>query len=405
MPNSLSFSQRTDWSLASNQFSDDLNDLRKGNVPIVDLTESNPTNCGFLYPKNDIIASLAEDTNLCYMPAPRGNLQTREAVCRYYKEKGLYVVPEQIFLTASTSEAYSYLFRLLVDPGEGVLFPCPSYPLFSFLGDLNDVRIDTYPLIYQEQWSIDLQGMRRVICNDTKAVVLVNPNNPTGSFIHREELEEINTLCREQNIALVCDEVFSDFAFDQADDHVSLVSNDQVLTFVLGGISKMLGLPQMKLSWIIVNGPKDLVNAATDRLEVIADTYLSVNTPTQNAFPLWLSHRKTIQAEINNRIKDNLDFLKQHITKMDACEYLAADGGWYAVVKIPDCLSEEQWVLTFLNKDHVAVHPGYFFDFPQEAYVVVSLLPMSGTFQKGIKRIIKRIESRLLSKEPKNQTC
>jgi len=350
MPNSSPFSQRTDWPLASNQFSNDLNDLRDDNVPILDLTDSNPMNCGFSYPKNEIIASLAEDANLCYTPAPRGNLQTREAICRYYEEKRLNVVPEQIFLTASTSEAYSYLFRLLVDPGEGVLFPCPSYPLFSFLGDLNDVRVDTYPLVYQKQWSIDLQGMCRAICNDTKAVVLVNPNNPTGSFIRRNELEEINTLCRKQNISLVCDEVFSDFAFEQADDRVSLVSNDQVLTFVLGGISKTLGLPQMKLSWIIVNGPQDLVNTSTERLEVIADTYLSVNTPTQNAFPLWLSHRKTIQAEINNRINHNFDFLKQHINKVDECELLTAEGGWYAVVKIPDTVSEEQWVLTFLNE-------------------------------------------------------
>jgi len=327
MPNSLPFSQRTNWPLASNQFSNDLNDLRKNNVPLLDLTESNPTNCGFSYSNNDIIASLAENANLCYTPDPRGNLQTRKAICRYYEEKGLTVVPEQIFLTASTSEAYSYLFRLLVDPGEGVLFPCPSYPLFSFLGDLNDVRSDTYPLVYQEHWGIDLQEMRRAICNDTKAIVLVNPNNPTGSFIRREELKEINTMCREQNISLVCDEVFSDFAIEQADDHVSLVSNDQVLTFILGGISKTLGLPQMKLSWIIVNGPQGLVSASTERLEVIADTYLSVNTPTQNAFPLWLSHRETIQTEINNRIKQNFDFLKQHVNKVEACELLAADGG------------------------------------------------------------------------------
>jgi len=395
MPKSLSFSQRTDWPLASNQFSNELNDLRNDNVSLLDLTESNPTNCGFSYLKNDIIAPLAEDANLCYTPTPRGNLQTREAICRYYEEKGLNVAPEQIFLTASTSEAYSYIFRLLVDPGEGVLFPFPSYPLFSFLGDLNDVRIDTYPLVYQKLWSIDLQGMHCAICNDTKAIVLVNPNNPTGSFIRRKELEEINILCRKQNISLVCDEVFSDFVFEQADDQVSLVNNDQVLTFVLGGISKTLGLPQMKLSWIIVNGPQNLVKASSERLEVIADTYLSVNTPTQNAFPLWLSHRKTIQTEINNRIKHNLDFLKEHVNNVDACELLTADGGWYAVIMIPDRLSEEQWILTFLKKDHVVVHPGYFFDFPEETYIVISLLPEAGTFQEGIKRVIKRIREQV----------
>jgi len=405
MPNSLSFSKRTDWPLVSNQFSDDLNDLRKNNIPILDLTESNPTSCGFMYSKKDIIVPLAEDANLCYTPESRGSLDAREAICRYYAEKGFQVVPEQIFLTASTSEAYSYLFRLLVDPGEGVLFPCPSYPLFSFLGDLNDVRSDHYPLVYQKRWSIDLQEMRCAVCNDTKAIVLVNPNNPTGSFIRCEELEEINILCHKQNISIICDEVFLDFAFEKVEGPVSLVSNDQVLTFVLGGISKTLGLPQMKLSWIVVNGPQDLMKVSTDRLEIIADTYLSVNTPTQNAFPCWLSHRQKIQTEINGRIKHNFDFLKEHVSKVDTCECLAVDGGWYVVVKIPDHLTEEQWVLTFLNEDRVAVHPGYFFDFPQEAYIVVSLLPAADTFQKGIKRIIKRIKNKMPSEKPENQTC
>ena len=395
MSDSTPFARRTDWPLDSNKYSNDLRDLRKDHIAILDLTESNPTQCGFSYLQSDIIASLAEEANLCYRPTPRGNLGAREAICRYYQEKGLNVDPQQIFLTASTSEAYSYLFRLLVDPGEGVLFPCPSYPLFSFLGDLNDVRIDTYALVYDERWSIDFKSMRQVLSNDLKALVLVNPNNPTGSCIGREELEEINTLCQEHNIALICDEVFADFTLRQNNDHISFVSNDQVLTFVLGGVSKTLGLPQMKLSWIIVNGPQNLVNASMERLEVIADTYLSVNTPTQNALPLWLNHRKAIQTEINNRIKYNFDFLKEHVGKVDGCEVLAADGGWYAIVKIPNALSEEQWVLTFLNKDHVAVHPGYFFDFPTEAFIIVSLLPLTDTFGNGVKRIIERIKNKV----------
>lgn len=394
MSDPLLFSRRTDWPLASNQFSVDLEDLRNNNTLIFDLTESNPTNCGFSYPEDDIIASLTEATNLCYTPTPRGNLCAREAICDYYREKGLKVAPQQIFLTSSTSEAYSYLFRLLVDPGQQVLFPCPSYPLFSFLGDLNDVRIDTYLLTYTKKWGIDLNSMRRVLCDDAKAIVLVNPNNPTGSCIRRGELEAINALCRRQNISLICDEVFADFIFDQNNEHISLVHNDQVLTFVLGGISKTLGLPQMKLSWIVINGPQNLVHASTERLEVIADTYLSVNTPTQNALPRWLCQRKTIQAEINSRIKNNLSFLKEHITGTNGCEVLAADGGWYSIVKIPDTFNEEQWVLTFLNKDHVAVHPGYFFDFSAGTFIIVSLLPLTDAFENGIKRIIKRIENR-----------
>lgn len=398
MSNSISFARRTDWPLNPNKYSNDLRCLRADNIPILDLTESNPTQCGFSYPKDEIVASLTEEANLRYTPTPRGNLSAREAICRYYQEKGLQVDPQQIFLTASTSEAYSYLFRLLVNPGEGVLFPCPSYPLFSFLGDLNDVRIDTYTLDYSDQWSIDLECMRQGFCEDLKAVVLVNPNNPTGSFISHGELEEINTLCRKQNIALICDEVFADFTLGEDKDHTSLVSNDQVLTFVLGGVSKTLGLPQMKLSWIIINGPQSLVNASIERLEVIADTYLSVNTPTQNALPLWLSHRKTIQTEINNRINSNFKSLKEHANKIDECQVLEADGGWYAVLKIPDKMSEEQWILTFLNQDHVAVHPGYFFDFPTEAFIIVSLLPLTDTFTDGVKRIFKRIKNEAISR-------
>jgi len=391
MPDLLPFAQRTEWSLTSNQFSNDLKALRKDNIPLLDLTESNPTNCGFSYLKSGLIASLTEEANLCYAPTPRGNLLAREAICGYYQEKGLKVAPEQIFLTASTSEAYSYLFRLLADPGDQILFPCPSYPLFSFLGDLNDVQVNTYPLVYQKKWNVNFQEMRRVLSPKTKAIVLVNPNNPTGSFIRREELNEMNAICLKHNAALISDEVFSDFTFNQSDDHVNCVSNDQVLTFVLGGISKTLGLPQMKLSWIIINGPQRLVDASVERLEVIADTYLSVNTPTQNALPRWLQHRTTIQAEINTRIRDNFNYLKEHISEAGGCEVLAVEGGWYSVIKIPDTIDEEQWVLQFLNKDHVAVHPGYFFDFPNEAHIVFSLLPSTSTFSEGIKRIIKRI--------------
>jgi len=393
MSNSLPFAQRTNWPLAANKLSADLERLHNERVPILDLTESNPTRCGFSYLQDDIVNSLAEKNNLNYTPLPRGGLRAREAISRYYKEKKFLVSAEQIFLTASTSEAYSYLFRLLVDPGGQVLFPRPSYPLFTFLGDLNDLQMDTYPLIYDGKWAIDISRMSHALCDDTKAVVLVNPNNPTGSFICRGELEKINALCKKTNAALICDEVFADFAFTQNEDRVSLVDNDQVLTFILGGVSKSLGMPQMKLSWIIVNGPKHLAEEASARLDVIADTYLSVNTPTQNAFPAWLSNRKEIQGEINARIRQNLDFLKKKTQTVHECELLNAEGGWYAVLKIPDTYSEEKWALTFLNKDHVFIHPGYFFDFDNEAFAVVSLLPAGHIFQEGIQRIFARIKS------------
>jgi len=393
MTKSFSFARRTNWALASNKLSLDLERLHEEKIPVLDLTESNPTRCGFSYPNKNIIKPLARKEGLSYAPLPGGSFKARETISRYYADKGLTVDPGRIFLTSSTSEAYSHLFRLLANSGERALFPRPSYPLFSFLGDLNDVLMDTYPLVYDQQWRIDLDGARNALCGDTKALVLVNPNNPTGSFVRQEELEELNSLCREHNTALICDEVFSDFTFDKKKDHVSLVNNDRALTFVLGGISKTLGLPQMKLSWIIVNGPPDLVKAAQARLEVITDTYLSVNTPAQNALSSWLSSREAIQEEISGRIRQNFCFLQDQARRMSECELLAAEGGWYAVLKIPDVRSEEDWALAFLNKDHTLVHPGYFFDFDGEAFIVVSLLPSRKIFQDGIKRIIERVNS------------
>ena len=393
MSNNPQFSRRTNWPLTSNKLSLDLERLRSNKVSILDLTESNPTRCKFFYLQNNFLSSLSGEKNLQYSPASRGQLKARETICRYYAEKGSAVLPEQIFLTASTSEAYSYLFRLLVNPGEQVLFPSPSYPLFSFLGDLNDVCIDTYRLVYKNKWGVDLEGIEAIICEDTKALVMVNPNNPTGTFIHQEELERINALSQKHHFALISDEVFSDFAFNQDKNHLSLVGNDQVLTFVLGGISKTLGLPQMKLSWIIVSGPKSLVEDAAARLEIISDTYLSVNTPVQNALPAWLRQRKVIQKEINGRIFQNFQFLKEQINAAPECTLLEGEGGWYAVLSIPDSYSEEKWILAFLNKDHVAVHPGYFFDFETEAHIVISLLPPPSTFQDGIKRILDRIKT------------
>ena len=385
------FARRTDWPLASNKLTVALEHLREEETPILDLTESNPTRCGFSYPEEDIIRSLARSENLAYAPSPQGSFEVREAISSYYKEKGLLVSSEQIFLTASTSEAYSYLFRLLANPSDQVLFPHPSYPLFSFLGDLNDCIMDTYPLCYDGKWHIDLKAVSAILRHDTKALVLVNPNNPTGSFVRQEELEELNVLCQQHNTALICDEVFSDFSLDQNKTRTSLVNNTEVLTFVLGGISKTLGLPQMKLSWIVINGPQDLVRKASSRLEVIADTYLSVNTPTQNAFSIWLSYRKEIQEGINGRIRENYYFLKEQAEHVRGCELLATEGGWYAVLKIPDKYGEEEWALNFLNDDHVYVHPGYFFDFDTESFIIVSLLPPGNIFQDGIKRVLGRI--------------
>ncbi|MBN1870195.1 MAG: pyridoxal phosphate-dependent aminotransferase [Candidatus Omnitrophica bacterium] len=390
------FSRRTNWPLESNRLTVDLQCLREKGELLLDLTESNPTHCGFHYSQESVLKPLSDKRSLDYKPSARGDFRAREAVSRYYEEKGSRVSPERIFLTASTSEAYSYLFRLLANPSDHVLFPCPSYPLFSFLGNLNDVRMENYPLVYDGKWGIDLQAVQGLFCADTRAFVLVSPNNPTGSFVKRQELEELNVLCGLHNTALVCDEVFTDFSFDKGQGRFSLVDNDQVLTFVLGGISKTLGLPQMKLSWIVINGPEGLVKKAGSRLEVIADTYLSVNTPVENALASWLSRRKEIQKEINLRLRQNFAFLKKETGKTRDCELLPAEGGWYAVVRIPDTFNEEEWVLAFLNKDHIFVHPGYFFDFDREAFIVMSLLPSGQIFQEGVRRILRRISGKEL---------
>ena len=385
------FSQRTNWPLSSNRIAQTLDQLKKTNVPFIDLTESNPTRCGFNYPAPEILQPLASEANLRYAPDPQGSLPAREAVVHYYKSQGVTVLPEQVFLAASTSEAYSYLFRLLVDAGQEVLFPRPSYPLFQFLGDLNDVALRYYPLEHSDRWRINLEALENTTGPGTKAVVLVNPNNPTGSYIRRDELAALNGVCRRKGTAIICDEVFWDFPLTERIDRVSLAGNGEVLTFVLGGVSKTLALPQMKLSWIIVSGPADLVHDARQRLEVIADTYLSVNTPVQNAVAGWLSSREEFQGQIKRRTLDNLRFLEEAV-KTTQCQLLKPEGGWYAVIRIPlGKISEEEFVLELLEKDHVFVHPGYFFDFDEEGFLVVSLLPPADISKEGIKRIFQRI--------------
>ncbi|MBI5024537.1 MAG: pyridoxal phosphate-dependent aminotransferase [Candidatus Omnitrophica bacterium] len=386
------FSERTSWPLSSNRITRTLEQLKKADVPIIDLTESTPTRCGFAYPSREILQPLASDKNLRYEPQPQGSLEAREAVAKYYKQQGRDVPVERIFLTASTSEAYSYLFRLLVDAGQEVLFPRPSYPLFKFLGDLSDVALNYYPLAYTDHWHMDFFQLEGCLQPATKAVVLVNPNNPTGSFIKKDELSTLNRICQTKDIPIICDEVFADFAFPGTKDMVSLVNNDAVLTFVLGGLSKTLALPQMKLSWIIVSGPEELANAACQRLEMIADTYLSVNTPVQNAVAGWLSRREEFQGPVKQRTLDNLRFLEQAV-KTTQCQLLKPEGGWYAVIRIPlTKISEEELILQLLEQDHVLIHPGYFFDFDEEGFLVMSLLPPMDIYSEGVKRFLKRIK-------------
>jgi len=398
MQEEFSFAKRTNWELLSNRLMTHLHDMRHEGVQIIDLTESNPTRCRFHYPKEKILSALGDPTNMIYDPSPAGSLDAREAIADYYQNKGFGVSPHQIFLTASTSEAYTFLFRLLANPGERILFPRPSYPLFEFLVDLNDIKMDVYPILYQEDeeqkrgfWAIDFETLEGEIQSTTRGIVIVNPNNPTGSFIREGELHQVNKICQKNNLAIIDDEVFLDYRFQEEYKPLSFVVNCEVLTFVMGGLSKTLGLPQMKLSWIVVNGPEDLVRTVTERLEIILDTYLSVNIPAQNALKNWLAWQPQMNMEILTRLKANHKFLVETLMEIPECKLLPIQGGWYAILKLPPTQKEEEWVMDFLTKDHVFVHPGYFFDFYEEPRIVLSLLPPEEQFQEAVNRILKRI--------------
>ena len=385
------FASRTNWELTRNRLAACLDALREAGADILDLTESNPTRCGFKCFTRELLAELANPKNLNYEPSPKGLLEAREAVKNYYREKGILVSAEQIFLTASTSEAYSALFRLLANPGERILVPQPSYPLFNFLADLNDITLDPYFLRYDEVWRIDTDHLARSCISETRAIILVHPNHPTGSFVKRSEFLELVKLAKQMPLAVISDEVFSDYDLGGGSGRmISAAETNEILTFTLGGISKALGLPQMKLGWIIVNGPEAFMEEAGKRLEVILDTYLSVSTPIQTALPSWFLLRSEIQQEIKTRIKENHNFLRKQLGVSPPASLLHTEGGWYAVLKLPKTKSEEEWALEFLAKDRVLVHPGYFFDFQEEAYVVLSLIPPLKIFQEGIKRILQR---------------
>ncbi|MBI4394617.1 MAG: pyridoxal phosphate-dependent aminotransferase [Candidatus Omnitrophica bacterium] len=381
---------RTNWKFSPNRLTSHLQALKQSGINIIDLSESNSTRLEFNYLKADLLTPLVNPRNLFYEPDPKGMLEARSAVQSYYLEKKVNVPLDHIFLTASTSEAYSFLLRLLTNAGERALVPRPSYPLFDFLADLNDISLDSYSLRYEEgAWQIDLESLARELRVDTKAIILVNPNNPTGSFVKQIELEKIAALARKHSLALIADEVFSDYFFGEDSMRVTTLAQiSDVVIFTLGGISKMLGLPQMKLGWIVANGPSQILNPLLERLEIILDTYLSVNTPVQRALAPWFSLKPSIQKEIKDRIQTNFDFLQGFPT---SC--LQTEGGWYAILNLPQTQSDEDWALEFLDRDHVYLHPGYFFGL-EEAHAVVSLLVPHDQFKEGISRILTRIKRR-----------
>jgi alanine-synthesizing transaminase len=386
------FASRTDWNLAENRLTLALAEHRRSGRALLDLTLSNPTEVGFAYDESIILSALQNSASLTYEPMPQGLLRAREAVANYYAEKNERVSPGNLFLNTSTSEAYSYLFRLLCNPGDEVLIPTPSYPLFDFLAGLNDVRLVRYPLLYDHGWQIDFSSFERAITPRARAAIVVHPNNPTGHYVKTHEQAQISVLCAKNNLAIIADEVFLDFAI-QGSAANSLVSQTESLTFVLSGLSKLCGLPQMKAAWIALSGPENLKHEARQRLEVITDSYLSMNAPMQHALPALLATRAQFQSQLLPRVRANLAALDEQLAVQRNCSRLACEAGWNVVLRVPATRSDEDLALELLREKSVLVHPGHFYDFSQDGFLVLSLIAREKYFAEGVHRLLSFLSS------------
>jgi aspartate/methionine/tyrosine aminotransferase len=387
------FSHRTNWRLNPNALTNAIEEARASGQQLLDLTISNPTEAAIRPDAETVLAALANPEAMRYDPQPRGLLTARQAVCRYYRESHevFDLDPECLLLTTSTSEAYSYVFRLLCNPGDEVLVPKPSYPLFEFLADLADVKLVPYPLLYDHGWQIDFDSLYKAASAQSRAVILVHPNNPTGSYVSVAETAALNAFCRDYKLALIVDEVFLDYAHDGT-RRASFVSNSDALTFTLSGVSKISALPQMKLAWLATSGPEETVAKAGERLEIIADTYLSLNAPVQFAAPVLLDQRKHIQPILLDRLGVNLAELDAQLAAHSACTRLQVEGGWYAVLRVPIRGTDEELAIDLLRKMGVIVHPGHFYDFAGEGHLVLSLIAEPDVFREGIARLLQVVE-------------
>ncbi|MGD1078258.1 MAG: pyridoxal phosphate-dependent aminotransferase [Candidatus Sulfotelmatobacter sp.] len=388
------FSERTNWKLAQNRFTQVLEQVRAGGAKILDLTVSNPTRAGLHYQEQAILGALASPRALDYDPQSRGLPEAREAVAGYYRQDHAVrdLDAQQIILTTSTSEGYSFVFRLLCNPGDELLVPRPSYPLFEFLADLQDVRRVPYELIYDHGWQMDFPSLEKMVTARTRGVVVVHPNNPTGSYVKDAEVEMLNSFCRERGLAVIADEVFLDYQLGNR-AHSSFAGNHDGLTFTLSGLSKIAALPQMKVAWVVTSGPQDEAAEAMGRLEVIADTYLSMNAPMQWATLALLEQRKNIQAQLLERVKKNLAELDRQLAAQKACQRLSVEGGWYAVLRVPVTRSDEELAIELVREKSVLVHPGHFYDFPSDGYLVLSLITPQREFTDGMSAILEKLSS------------
>jgi len=384
------FSSRVGHGAVRNQLAGGLDRRRAAGLPVIDLTLSNPTRAGIEYPPG-LLVPMADDRSLRYDPEPFGMLTAREAVSADFARRGLAIPASRTVLTASTSEAYSLLLKLLCDPGDMVLAPRPSYPLVEHLTDFEGVSLAHYHLDFHGRWEVDIEDLRtKAGSGRTRAIIMINPNNPTGSTVTDSELDAIAAIAVEHDLALISDEVFADYPID-GPLPASALRQGTALTFALGGLSKSAGLPQVKLGWIAVGGPGPTVDAALDRLETICDAYLSVSTPVQVAAADLLSGGATVRAQVQSRIRQNYSQLTAIASANQACSVLPCEAGWYAVVQVPSTDSEDAIVLGLLEQTGVLVHPGYFFDFEREAFIVISLLPEPQVFAAAVQAVFAQI--------------
>jgi hypothetical protein len=382
------YSQRLSWSVPSNNFSNRVEANRRAGATLLDLTRSNPSEVLAGYPHSAIREAYSKISDFRYTPEAAGRIDARAAIREYYRQRGIEVSLDRLFLTASSSEAYALLFKLFCNPGDEILTPVPSYPLFDYLAALECVRIVPYHLRYDGSWHIDFHHLCNQISSRARAIVTVNPNNPTGSLLKDPEAQELYRIARSYRLPIISDEVFFDYPLLSRGNAVpSLAAQDSVLAFSLNGLSKAAAMPQMKLGWIALSGPASEVAIAGRNLELLLDTYLSVGTPVQKALPQLLEIGEGLQEQLLRRIRLNAVMLRQ-LVHNSAATCLHVEAGWSAIVRLPNIFSEEEWTTRFLEECSVIVQPGYFFDMPEEPYVVLSLITPEEEFTKGVNRMV-----------------